>query len=153
MTKYEELLQAAADAGIDVKELPMAGHDGLYMDGRIAINTDLSTTAERACILAEELSHHYTACGDITGTSVLAVKQEISGRRATYELLVPLEKIVDAITLRCCKSIYELAEYLDVTCEFLIEALHYYQTRYGMYKAVSGKLLIFHPLGVLDDVI
>ena len=38
---------------------------GLYCDGYIAINKDIETETERACILAEELGHYYTSSGDI----------------------------------------------------------------------------------------
>lgn len=38
---------------------------GLYIDGTITLNENLSTTSEKACILAEELGHYYTASGNI----------------------------------------------------------------------------------------
>ncbi len=149
MNKYEELLQTAADNGIDVKEVPLSAHDGLYMDGRIAINSDLRTTAEKACVLAEEIAHHFTACGDITGTSALAVKQEIQGRRVAHEILVPIEKLVEAMTTGCCRSRYEVAEYLEVTEEFLTEALEQYRIKYGLFVSVLNVTLYFEPFGIL----
>lgn len=152
MTKYEQLLQLAADNGVIVKEVPMAGHDGLYMDGKIAINTDLRTSAEKACVLAEELSHHFTACGDITGTSALAIKQELSGRRVAHEILVPSEKIIEAIIEGCCRSKYEIAEYLEVTEEFLEEAIQQYKHKHGLYIVHEGRILWLDPLGVLSDI-
>lgn len=38
---------------------------GLYADNIIWINKYLPTSVEKACILAEELGHHYTTAGDI----------------------------------------------------------------------------------------
>lgn len=149
MNKYEELLQSAEDNGVEVKEISLSAHDGLYMDGKIAINSDLRTTAEKACVLAEELGHHYTACGNITGKSALAAKQEIQGRRAAHEILVPPEKLMEAMTTGCCRSRFEVAEYLEVTEEFLAEALEQYQIKYGQYIQVDGMHLFFSPLGVL----
>ena len=43
---------------------------GLYSDGTIAISTDMKTDAEKACVLAEELGHHYTTYGNILDQSV-----------------------------------------------------------------------------------
>lgn len=130
----------------------MSGHDGLYMDSKIAINTDLCTSAQRACILAEELAHHFTACGDITGSSALAIKQETKGRRTAHEILVPINRIIEAITDACCRSKYEIAEYLEVTEEFLDEALEQYKCRYGLYIVHGEKILCFEPLGVLEEI-
>ena len=152
VNKYEELLQQASDAGVRVYTAPLSDHDGLYSDGVILISDSLRTTAEKTCVLAEELAHHYTACGDITGTSALAIKQEIQGRRAAHEILVPIEKLVEALTSGFCRSRYELAEYLEVTEEFLNEALEQYRLKYGPYVKVEGVLLFFSPFGVLKSI-
>lgn len=152
MSKYEELLNQAAEAGIEVYSAHMDGHDGLYMDNVILLNDDLKTDAERACVLAEELAHHYTACGDITGSSALAIKQEIIGRRTAHEMLVPIKGLIRAVTTGCCRSKYEIAEYLEVTEEFLDEALQQYKNKYGLYVMCDGKMLCFEPLGVLSEM-
>lgn len=152
MSKYEMLLKQAAEAGVEVYSSPMTAHDGLYMDDVILINSALKTEAQKACILAEELAHHFTASGDITGTSTLAVKQEIKGRRAAHEMLVPIKDLIKAITIECCRSKYEIAEYLEITEEFLEEALHQYKCKYGLYVIQDGQVLWFEPLGVLSDI-
>ena len=69
MNKYEELLQNAADNNVRVYDsFDLNGNDnviekidGLYIDGHIALDKGLKTTAEKACVLAEELGHHYTS--------------------------------------------------------------------------------------------
>lgn len=43
---------------------------GLYIDGNIALSNRLNTTAEKACVLAEELEHHETSVGNIIDLSV-----------------------------------------------------------------------------------
>ncbi len=67
MYRYEELNQAAADNGISVISYDFSGtrFKGLYCDGTIAIDQNISVT-EGNCILAEELGHYYTTVGDIT---------------------------------------------------------------------------------------
>lgn len=152
MNKYEELLQQASDAGVKVYTAPLAGHSGLYSDGVILISDSLQTTAEKTCVLAEELAHHYTASGNITGTSALAIKQEIQGRRAAHEILVPIEKLVEALITGCCRSRYEAAEYLDVTEEFLNEALEHYRMKYGPSIRINDLLLFFAPFGILKPM-
>ena len=152
VNKYEELLQQATDAGVKVYTAPLVGHAGLYSDGVILLSDMLQTTAEKTCVLAEELAHHFTACGDITGTSALAVKQEIQGRRAAHEILVPIEKLVEAMTSGVCRSRYEVAEYLEVTEEFLVEALEHYRMKYGSYVPAEDVHLFFEPFGVLTRV-
>ena len=63
LNKYEELLEEAAAQNISVDEnFPFHGNlKGLYVDQNIALSDQLETSAEKACILAEELGHHYTS--------------------------------------------------------------------------------------------
>lgn len=60
---YEQLLTAADQAGLTVKERPLQKHDGLIHGNRIAIRKNIDTQAEKSCVLAEELGHHYTTTG------------------------------------------------------------------------------------------
>ena len=65
MTIYEELLEEANSSGLIVREKALSGSDGLIYRNRIAISNRLKTSAEKACVLAEEIGHHHTAVGDI----------------------------------------------------------------------------------------
>ena len=58
---YEQLLDSADQEGLAVKEQPLSTHDGLIRGTRIAIRKDIPTQAKKACVLAEELGHHYTS--------------------------------------------------------------------------------------------
>jgi len=71
LNKYEELLEEAAAQNISVDEnFPFHGNlKGLYVDQNIALSDQLETSAEKACILAEELGHHYTSVGNILDIS------------------------------------------------------------------------------------
>ena len=44
-----------------------------------------------------------------------------------------------------CESSYEVAEYLDITEEFLEEALDYYHEKYGCYIELDQCDLYFEP--------
>ena len=70
MTKYEQLLDEASETNITVIEnydLTGTQLKGLYCDSVVAIGNTTTSNTERACVLAEELGHHYTAVGDIIG--------------------------------------------------------------------------------------
>lgn len=156
MTKYETLLENASDAGVIVDETPhFCGTKikGLYLDKHIAISKDISTDTEKACILAEELGHHYTATGNILDQSTVENrKQEMRGRIVAYNKLVGLRGIVDAY-LHHCQSISESAEYLEVTEEFLIDSLNYYRNKYGVYTKLDNYVIVFEPnIAVLELV-
>lgn len=62
---YEQLLDSADQEGLAVKEQPLSAHDGLIRGKRIAIRKDIPTQVKKACVLAEELGHHYTSTGNI----------------------------------------------------------------------------------------
>ena len=50
-----------------------------------------------------------------------------------------------------CKSIYESAEYLDVTEEFLLECIECYRSKYGVCTTFDNYVIYFEPnLGVLE---
>lgn len=154
MTKYETLLENASDAGVIVDETShFCGTKikGLYLDKHIAISKDISTDTEKACILAEELGHHYTAAGNILDQSTVENrKQEMRGRIVAYNKLVGLRGIVDAY-LHHCQSISESAEYLEVTEEFLIDSLNYYRNKYGVYTKLDNYVIFFQPnLAVME---
>lgn len=156
MTKYETLLENASDAGVIVDETShFCGTKikGLYLDKHIAISNDISTDTEKACILAEELGHHYTATGNILDQSTVENrKQEMRGRIVAYNKLVGLRGIVDAY-LHHCQSISESAEYLEVTEEFLIDSLNYYRNKYGVYTKLDNYVIVFEPnIAVLELV-
>ena len=156
MTKYETLLENASDAGVIVDETShFCGTKikGLYLDKHIAISKDISTDTEKACILAEELGHHYTATGNILDQSTVENrKQEMRGRFVAYIKLVGLRGIVDAY-LHHCQSISESAEYLEVTEEFLIDSLNYYRNKYGVYTKLDNYVIVFEPnIAVLELV-
>lgn len=149
MTVYEELLQEADDEDIEIIEFTFKSDiKGLYSDNCIAISRKLNNTTEKKCILTEELGHHYMTIGNITDLkSVCNHKQERQARKWSYERLVPLKSIIKA-SFESCTSLYELAEYLDVTEEFLRETLTYYQSKYGLYTEVDNYCIYFNPLTV-----
>ena len=124
MTSYEELL-AEYDDRIEIKERHML-NAGLYCDGHIWINKEM-TERQKACILAEEIGHHETSAGDITLCADLnSEKQERTARVWGYKKILPPEKILKAFSEGYVQA-SEIADYLDVDEEFLLEAIEYYR--------------------------
>ncbi|MGN0352433.1 MAG: ImmA/IrrE family metallo-endopeptidase [Roseburia sp.] len=154
MTKYEVLLDDAERKKVDVVETSHFSGTrikGLYINNHIAINKDLKTDSEKACVLAEELGHHETAVGDIIDQSfTVNRKQELKGRILAYDKMIGLRGIVGAYENHC-QNKEETAEYLGVTEEFLDEAITYYKNKYGVYTTVDNYAIIFEPsIAVLE---
>ena len=153
-TKYELLLDDAEKEKIEVSETSyFSGTQikGLYLNNHIAINNDMKTDTEKACVLAEELGHHYTAVGDIIDqSSAENRKQELRGRIWAYNNQVGLRGIIDAY-LHNCQNLFETAEYLGVTEEFLNDSLTYYTNKYGVCTQVDNYVIFFQPnIGVME---
>ncbi len=147
MNIYEEMQDRAYNAGIDVVEYSFRNKTikGLYCDGTAAISNDIDTNAERACILAEEMGHHYTSAGNIIDqTDEQNRKQEFCARMWAYNEMVGLIGIIDAYK-NGCRNSYEVAEYLEVTEEFLNDALNTYKDKYGVYTIVDNYAIYFIP--------
>lgn len=154
---YEVLLNAADQAGLTVKEKPLSESDDLIKGNRIAIRKDIPTQAEKSCVLAEELGHYFTSAGNILDqTDIVNRKQEYRARLYGYNLQIGLRGIISAHTAGC-RNLYEMADYLDVTEEYLKEALDCYQSKYGEYVKVDNYMIYFIPslavLEITDNVI
>ena len=142
---YEQLLNTASENGLAVKEQPLIQHDGLIKGKRIAIRKDIPTQAEKSCVLAEELGHHYTTVGDIIDQSEVSNrKQEYRARLFGYNLKIGLIGITHAYEAGC-RTLYEMAEYLDATEEYLKEALDCYHSIHGVYTTLDNYVIFFEP--------
>jgi len=148
---YEDLLIEAEDSGLIVKEKPLPLSDGRIKGNRIAIRQDIPTLAEKACVLAEELGHYHTASGDILDQSSVANrKQERYGRVHAYNRLVGLIGLID-VYKHHCESLYDAAEHLHVSEDFLAESISYYRSKYGVCTTVDNYVVYFEPhIGVLE---
>ena len=148
---YENLLLEADSNGLIVREKHIPGYNGRIYKNRIAINKDIPTSAEKACVLAEELGHHYTTIGDILDQGNAANrKQEQQARLWAYNKQIGLMGIIEAYKAGC-QSNYEAAEYLNVTEEFLRNAIERYKSKYGLYATVDNYIVYFEPcIAVLE---
>ena len=146
---YEGLLEEAYSLDLIVKEAPLLGNKGRIKDNRIAIRKDIPTLKEKSCILAEELGHFYTTYGDILNQSNTGNrKQEYRARLWSYDKQVGLLGIINSYEAGC-KSLYDMADYLDVSEDFLQEALNCYKSKYGQYAVIDSYIVYFEPhLGV-----
>ena len=148
---YEQLLAHSDEAGLVVREKPLKYNDGRIKGNRIAIRQNIETQKEKACVLAEELGHHYTSSGNILDqTKVENVKQEQRARMWAYNKQIGLYGIINAYK-RGCRNIHEMADYLDVTEEFLGDALNAYRLKYGQYVIVDNYTIYFEPHLTIAD--
>lgn len=146
---YEALLEEAHQEGLVVKEKPLKYNNGRIKGKRIAIRQDIETNTEKTCVLAEELGHHHTSVGNILDMSdVRNRKQERQARLWAYNKLIGLSGIIEAFE-HGCQSRYEMAEYLEVTEEFLEECVACYRNKYGVGTTLDNYYIMFiHNLNV-----
>lgn len=147
MCNYEKLLHDASMIGLEVKEIQFESDaKGLCKGQKIGIRKDLSD-AEKACVLAEEIGHYETTVGNIIDQeNVENRKQEKKARRWAVDRMLSIEEIFEA-TEHPCNNLYEVAEFLGVTEEFLLEALEIFKKRYGHSYTYNGKTIIFCDYG------
>ncbi len=154
MNAYESLTEEACKDGIDILERNFNSQriHGLYCDGTVAVNKSIPTTA-KTCVLAEELGHYHTTVGDITDMSdPKNRKQERQARLWGYNKLIGLTGIINAYK-RGCQNIHEMAEFLDVTEEYLKEAIDCYRDKYGVCTTIDNYTVFFIPyLTVMEKV-
>ncbi len=153
--KYEELLEESTINDVYVIENAdfRSKADGLINGNVIGINRNIRTFRQRTCVLAEELGHYHTTVGDIIVQATNAERrQELRARGWAYNRLIGLTGIIDSYK-RGCSSLNDTAEYLDVTEEFLMEAIQYYRSKYGHFATIDNYVIYFEPaLGVFELV-
>lgn len=145
---YHNLLLEYAD--IPVKEIELQyGFKGLYRNGHIIIDK-LQTNVQKGCVLAEELGHHFKTVGNIIDqTKLNNVRQEKIARRWAYNKLIPLSCFVKAYEYGCTNR-YEVSEFLNVTEEFLQEALDRYIEKYGDFVYHENFFILLNPLNIFE---
>ena len=147
MNAYEQLQDYACNNGVDVIDYHFQNDSikGLYCDGTAAIRKNIDTVTEKACILAEELGHHHTSSGNILDqTDTNNRKQELRARMWAYNELIGLRGITKAYE-HGCSSMFDMAEYLEVTEEYLKEALNAYRNKYGICADIDNYTICFIP--------
>lgn len=150
---YEALLNEADSHQLTVKEKPLKQHDGLIVGKKIAIRKDIDTEVEKSCVLAEELGHYYTSSGNILDqTDIMNRKQEYRARFYGYNLKIGLTGIIQAHEAGA-RNLYEMAEFLDCTEEYLNEAINCYRSKYGEFVKIDNYIIYFIPRLVVMKVI
>lgn len=146
MNMYEQLEKEACEDGIEIIQCKFESDNikGLYCDGTIAIQKDM-TTVEKSCVLAEELGHHYTTVGNIVDLkNSQNRKQERQARLWAYNKHVGLLKLIKAYE-HGCRTRHETAEFLEVTEQFLQESIDCYREKYGIGTCIDNYYISFIP--------
>lgn len=147
---YDELLIEADSNNLVTKEKPLKAYNGRIRGRKILIRKDMTET-QKGCVLAEELGHYHTTVGDILDQNISENrKQERRARLWSYNKLIGLNGIVSAYKAGC-RNTHDVAEHLNVTEEFLQEALSCYKQKYGIYIRVDNYAIYFEQgISVLE---
>lgn len=147
---YEEMLIESDKYNLIIKEKPLQASDGRIKGNRIAIRKDIETQVEKSCVLAEELGHYHTTAGNILNQEdVTNRKQEYRARLFGFNMKIGLIGLVKAFE-HGCKTSSEVAEYLDVTDEYLQDAIDCYTKKYGIFTTWDNYIIYFSPcLGII----
>ena len=150
---YEQLIDEAFNNDMIVKEVNFeSSSKGLIKENRIGIHKGISTSTEKACILAEEIGHYFTTYGDILDqTKTDNRKQEKRARNWAYKKLLPLDKLIEAYETGV-RNRFELALYLDIIEEFVDGAIDYYKEKYGLYCVKGNYIIYFDPFGIYKKI-
>lgn len=152
LNRYETLLDTISEE-LPVLEIPLVsrGYEGNYLNGVIFVDSSLPSTRKRE-ILSEEYAHYKTSVGTIINYKQASNrKQELQARRYATELIISLDDLIECHEHNLA-TIYECAEYLEVSSNTLRDALKHYQTKFGIKHQYKDKLFIFNDesLMILD---
>lgn len=154
MNVYEQLINEACMENIIVVEKQFkSSAKGLCKGNKIGISTSLKTIKEKRCILAEEIAHCKLTVGNILNqTNTSNIKQEMIARRWAYEKLTGIVDLINAYESGV-RDKFDLIEYLEITEEFLTEAIKYYRNKYGAFYEIDNYIIYFSPnFGILKMI-
>ncbi|MCG1633727.1 ImmA/IrrE family metallo-endopeptidase [Staphylococcus epidermidis] len=147
MSLYEDLVIKNKHIPIDDRIALKGDFEGLYDNGVILIDKNLSET-RKAEVLYEELAHHKLTYGNILDQSKFNNRKfENYARRYGYEAALPLHIIVEAHNYGI-SNLYELAEYVQLSEEYIAEILKHYKNKYGIGTHYGNYAITFEPLRV-----
>lgn len=115
--------------GIEIDEYKMRELvSASYREGWIAIDTSkCETRAEEKATLAHEIGHCVTGSFyNIHSSYDIKSKHERTADVFAYKLLVPKEELTAAVT-GGLTTVWELAEFFEVPCDFMFKAVSYWK--------------------------
>lgn len=94
-------------------------------------NKQIDNSIEEKEILAEELGHYYcNALYYLNSDKTLKDKCEHRALKWAYSVLIPLQKLKEKIIQGL--DLYDLADYFNVDCKYMIECINFYVEKYGV---------------------
>ncbi len=155
MNLYEQWLQKADDIGLRVVEsVPFESQaKGLICGDCIGLNQNIETTAEKACVLAEEVIHSQVNVGNIRDQRISSnKKQERITRKILHHHLADL-RIIVSLMKSGYKEVNDIAEKMGITESFLSEAIAGYKEEYGVFLQLEDDVLFLEPTLILKSQI
>lgn len=146
MEKVERLESALYDRGVDIVRQCYQGLKGYYRsypDGYtfMAISPGL-TLAEQTSVTYHEAGHYCTM--QEPGQES---RNESRADRWAAKRLVPVQSLIDALK-NGCRNLYDVAEHIGVSENFLYKTLDIYQKAHGDYLGHGEWTVWFRPLMV-----
>lgn len=158
MSKMDKLFRIAEENDIIIEYVSFPRNiQGLYykepgLPPMIGINERIvSNTKLFACVLAEELGHHFTTVGDTCAeyysyAARLDIdKKETMAMKWATETLLPAYEIVEAAR-EGITTFEDLADKLEVTGEFLLKRLEFIAKYSASMKIDSSRYLMINRL-------
>ncbi|GKQ42954.1 hypothetical protein RD055328_08770 [Companilactobacillus sp. RD055328] len=130
MNRMESLMVAYPMLSYEFESMPKR-LGGLVEGEEVTINSNRSIEKQTEA-LAEEIAHYETSTGNILNLKdIKNSKQEYQARRRSCFLLLDLD------SLTACSDVgidtpQELADYFEVSIEFLWKTIENYRTKYGL---------------------
>lgn len=155
VTREESLDQTIYDENIIVIACRFESvHGAYYRDTRgavIGVSTDLSTSAERLCVKAHELGHHYlTSINTVSAPKEARSRDEARVCRWEIEYLMPVDTLIEAFQQGYTTPL-DLADFLEITPEKLAEGIDLYYQIYGPQSIHSQYVITWKPFSVKRD--
>ncbi|MDZ5758733.1 hypothetical protein RAK27_08715 [Carnobacterium maltaromaticum] len=148
MNRLEKIINEYSGLNFNFKNDMNDKHGAFILDKDVYVNTNRSYE-QILCNVCEEIGHYETSVGDLSVLDTIEKQQqEKRARQYGYQYLVSLDELVACYKLGLTEY-WEIAEFLEITPQYLWESINYYKEAHGLIFDHKGCRFVF---GIADSL-
>lgn len=148
MNRLEKMINEYSELNFIFTNKMNVMHGALIYDSDVYVNANKSYE-ENVCDISEEIGHYETSVGDLSVLDTIEKQQqEKRARQYGYQYLVSLDELVACYKLGLTEY-WEIAEFLEITPQYLWESINYYKEAHGLIFDHKGCRFVF---GIADSL-
>lgn len=148
MNRLEKIIDEYSELTFNLKKDMNDKHGAFIIENDVYVNSN-KPYEQIICNVGEEIGHYETSTGDLSVVDTIEKQQqEKRARQYGYRYLVSLDELIACYRFGLTEY-WEIAEFLEITPQYLWQSINYYKEAYGLVFDHKGCRFVF---GVADSL-